>query len=331
MHPPLTSSASRIIEFARDVYVTTQTQDAAAGFISAEPELRSLLRSRAHELSEAVAWMDRVLSASTNQVGNVVNVTIDPSSVPNLIKVVFAFLANKAAIGPDAPAFASLVHVAPSQTTDSRAALMRSVVLAHFSKPIVALEIRTWFGVGSTRVWIDTLPLGSSLVLLDTWRGYISADDDPSGLTPYHMMHHIPQVAMASTLREVLKAEAADRGIEIVVIRGRSSSMLDLLRDDSFDFVYIDGSHYYADVKRDVVRAKQLARRSLSIVSGDDLNTWDRSVIEAARPHVNRDVATVNGVDIHPGVALAVSEEFLRVNMENAFWWALQRDGVWGT
>ena len=53
------------------------------------------------------------------------------------------------------------------------------------------------------------------------------------------------------------------------------------------------------------------------------------ALIEASRPHADRDYLTINGIGFHPGVALAVSESFSQVNMGAGFWWTFQRNGVW--
>ena len=320
---------ARIVEFARGFYLSVQAQGAEAGFASAVRELSSLLLSRNDELSQSADW---VWSTTEPTRSGATHLAVDLASAPPLMHAVFAFLANWAAIGNDAAPLTRFAYVGQDQAMQNRVELMRDVVRSSFSQPIVALEVGTWFGRGSTRVWIEALPRGSTLVLLDSWRSYLSdsdkSRDDTAGY--YRLMDYLPQSAMASTLREVLKAEASNSGIEIAMIRGRSGATLDLLAGDAFDFIYIDGSHYYADVKKDIASAKRLARRSFSIVCGDDLETADASLIEAARPYADRDYVTIDGVGLHPGVALAVSESFAQVNMGVGFWWAFQRDGTWG-
>lgn len=321
--------AGRIIEFVRDLYLSVQAQGAEAGFAAAVPDLNSLLLSRHGELAQSTDWIWRTTEPTRS---GATSLDIDLSSAPPLMHAVFAFLANWAAIGNDAAPLTRFAYVGQDQSMRNRIELMRNVVTSNFSRPIVALEVGTWFGQGSTRAWIDTLPRGSTLVLLDSWRSYLSDADKSSADTAgyYRLMDYLPQSAMASTLRQVLKSEASDSGIEIAMIRSRAGSMLGLLKDNAFDFIYIDGSHYYADVRKDVAFAKRLARRSFSVVCGDDLETADPALIEAARAHVDRDYVTIDGVGLHPGVALAVSEAFSQVNMGAGFWWALQRDGIWG-
>jgi predicted O-methyltransferase YrrM len=320
---------ARIIEFVRGFYLSVQAQGAEVGFESAVPDLTSLLSSRGSELAQAADWVWRTTEPTRS---GATSLDIDLATAPPLMHAVFAFLGNWAAIGNDVTTLARFAYVGQDQSMQNRVELMRDVVRSSFSRPIVALEIGTWFGRGSTRIWIETLPRGSILVLLDSWRSYLSASDKSNNDTAghYRLMDHLPQSAMASTLREVLKAEASNSGIEIAMIRGRSGSMLELLKEDAFDFVYIDGSHYYADVKKDIALGKRLARRSFSVVCGDDLETVDMAPIEAARLHADRDYVMINGVGFHPGVALAVSEAFSRVNMGVGFWWAFQHDGAWG-
>jgi predicted O-methyltransferase YrrM len=318
-----------ILAFAQDLYVSTQSEAANSGFASAIPALSSLLSARAGELEQSAAWV-RGIAESTRR--GAANVQIDVASAPSLIQTVFAFLANWAATGNDAAILTQFARVGQDQSMRNRVELMRDLVRSSFSQPIVALEIGTWFGQGSTRVWIEALPRGSTLILLDSWRSYLSDADRLKDDTAdhYRLMDFLPQSAMASALREVWKAEASNSGIEIVVIRGRSGSLLDFFKNDAVDFVYIDGSHYYADVKRDIELSKRLARRSFSIICGDDMETADMALIEAGRAHIDRDFVTINGVGFHPGVALAVSQSFSQVNMGAGFWWAFQRNGIWG-
>ena len=209
---------------------------------------------------------------------------------------------------------------------------MRSIVPDNFSKPITALEIGTWFGSGSTQIWFETLPPGSSLFLVDAWARYVTAEDRKSGVSPsYRLMDLLPQAALTSAVRQIFRAEARpDNDLEIVLMRGKSSRVLDFFREAMFDFVYIDGSHYYADVKRDLALAKTLSRTEFSIICGDDLETIDPGLIEIARRHSHRDFIIADGVSFHPGVTLAVSEELPQVGISNGFWWAIKRNGVWG-
>ena len=66
--------------------------------------------------------------------------------------------------------------VPTNQVWPTRAASMTRAIRL-FDTPIHALEIGTWFGEGSTQIWLHNLPAGSTLTLVDPWRPYGSAAD----------------------------------------------------------------------------------------------------------------------------------------------------------
>ena len=67
------------------------------------------------------------------------------------------------------------------------------------------------------------------------------------------------------------ETENKDRNIKIQMTRGASSSVLPLLKDDSFDLIYIDGDHKYENSKNDIAQAKRLVKKTFGIICGDDL------------------------------------------------------------
>ena len=184
--------------------------------------------------------------------------------------------------------------------------------------PAKVLEIGTWFGKGSTQVWLSTLHPGSSMMLIDSWRAYFSKAVASGAARRMDSMHH---VAINSTLNEVYKFES-QRELEIQVVRAESKSFLPLLKDDLFDVIYIDGSHYYEDVKKDIQNAKRLIRKG-GLICGYDFDLLPTNeLIELARKSLELDLLVLpDGTAIHPGVMLAVVEEFKDVRSENGFWW----------
>jgi predicted O-methyltransferase YrrM len=63
-------------------------------------------------------------------------------------------------------------------------------------------------------------------------------------------------------------------------LRGKSESLLPLLRDESFDVVYIDADHTYEPVKRDILESMRLVKEG-GVICGDDLNLQLHQVDEA--------------------------------------------------
>lgn len=240
-------------------------------------------------------------------------------------------IAERATLGDYTNFLLSLSPVKTTQIWDERREVMRDLMRRSFSGPIRALEVGTWFGKGSTRVWLEALPDGSQLVLVDGWRPFLSAADAAGASAAYRFMDMVPHSAIVSTLREIYRSESARPSVEVMLLRGASRNALPLLQAQSCDFVYIDGSHYYQDVLTDIREAKRLARTGYAIVCGDDLELApDDALLAIARAHRDSDTAhTADGVGFHPGVMLAVHEEFGAVNVRNGFWWIFLRDGSW--
>ncbi len=226
-----------------------------------------------------------------------------------------------------------LCPVEMNQAWLARTAPMDRLARQLLAKPFTALEIGTWFGEGSTQIWGKYLKPGSQLILCDPWSKYLS-EDDAHAAPAYSLMNNLYHVAINSTLKKVYELERATGG-EIVVIRGKSARVMMHLKPQTFDFIYIDGSHYYDYVRKDIALAKILIKDG-GCICGDDLEVaLSAPEIEAlARKNIDKDfiyatLADGTPVNFHPGVALAVAEEIGAVNQEHGFWWVWRRNGAW--
>lgn len=206
---------------------------------------------------------------------------------------------------------------------------MEKLIRQAFDYPISALEIGTWYGVGSTQIWLDNLKNGSTLMLLDVWKPYSSEVDLQDQEWDYRAMDNLSTDAFLSTFLNIRRFEGEkDRpNIGIQMVRADSELFLPLLADKSFDFIYIDGDHKYEKVKRDIQHAKRLIKSGYGVICGDDLERLPtQALIELAQNFKNQDY--VRGQHhFHPGVLLAVAEEFGKVNMANGFWWVICKNG----
>lgn len=196
-----------------------------------------------------------------------------------------------------------------------------------FDGPINALEIGTWFGEGSLQIWLKHLAPGSTLTLVDPWRSYASAADLADSQWNYAAMDGQMLEAYLSTILAVRKFENANPGrVAIDIVRGDSERVLDRMRDGLYDFIYIDGDHKYESVRRNLRDAKRLAR-SNALICGDDLERLpDAQLLELARQNRDKDYLR-EPHNFHPGVMLAVHEEFGEVRMSNGFWWIVKKNG----
>ena len=210
----------------------------------------------------------------------------------------------------------SVVAPKKSQLVALRGERLKSLV-SGLPKEANVLEIGTWFGEGSTKLFIDGLSRRMNLVLLDTWCEYVSEVDLEKSF--YRTMNEISYFAMANTLRVVRKAEQLNDSPRITVIR--RSGDIDFFGEKTFDLVFIDGSHYYEDVKRDI----QLALRVLKpggTMCGDDLELQPtKELADFAKLVLNQDfVSSPKGDYFHPGVALAVYELLGEVEIVAGCW-----------
>jgi predicted O-methyltransferase YrrM len=242
----------------------------------------------------------------------------------------FTWLGRRASFGFGAEKFLLLSPVNMDQSTLRRREKMKSLATTYFKNPMNMLEIGTWFGVGSTKVWFENLPAGSAITLLDSWRPYIATSEAGLGGKGLAAMDKVHHAAIVSSLKQVYRAEQDSRlNHHVTLIRGRSSEVLRNIKAGSFNLIYVDGSHYYKDVKADLMAAKQLLNPEFSILCGDDLEVLpEPSLVEHARAHAGSDfVMNPRGVAYHPGVLLAVSEELPEVNLDNGFWWIYFKNG----
>lgn len=201
-------------------------------------------------------------------------------------------------------------------------------VVKSFPFAIEALEIGCWFGEGSTKVWMENVKPGSNITLIDSWKPYATQNDLNSKDNTYRLMDNATSDAYLSTIINVKKMEQVhtQNNINVSIVKSESSKFLPKFADNLFDLIYVDGDHTYLNAKSDIVQAKRLIKKTspYAIICGDDLEFHPTpELVALAEIHKDRDY--VNG--FHPGVLLAISEEFSTVNIHNGFWWVVVRNG----
>jgi hypothetical protein len=220
--------------------------------------------------------------------------------------------------------------VPQNQAWPARALIMADLFRQHFSgKPINAVEIGVWYGIGSTNIWLENLAKGSQLFLIDSWAPYASPDDLKDPEWDYRRMDELSTDAFMSAFLSVRRFETSSRRDEVKInlMRGGSASILSSMASDQFDFIYIDGDHKYDNVKQDLVQAKRLIKKDFAIICGDDLERVPTpELYEVAKDHPNRDYLR-DPHYFHPGVLMAVHEEFPAINMAKGFWWVFCVNG----
>jgi tetratricopeptide (TPR) repeat protein len=189
--------------------------------------------------------------------------------------------------------------------------------------PLRVLEIGSYMGASAV-TWARALDRlagrPSVLVCVDSW-GDI-ADQAYATVMTGSLKSGL---AYATFLSNVA---ALPPSVTVEPLRGASDAVLATLPAASFDLIYVDGSHLYEDVRRDLRHALRLVRPG-GFVCGDDLElqagdcdrtfAWDRRGVDTATD-------PRSGSFFHPGVTLAVDEALGRVSVYDGFW-VVQQNG----
>lgn len=235
-----------------------------------------------------------------------------------------------------------LVGPAPSQSSPERyshlantfKAFLRDKCSGTKSPTLNVLEIGAWIGastcilslVAGTFIDRGRISPDTRLHVIDPWLPYFDLEKNQA-------LHYaeMNEGASGGTAFRSFEANLSRFGRHDIVAVHKASSrdVLDLFQADTFDFIYIDGSHFYEDVSFDMRSSKRICRPG-GIVSGDDLEKiqvpCERQLVEAIRER--RDVVD----DFHPGVTAAFRENFPLVKdaMKDGFWAVKNgKDGQW--
>ena len=113
------------------------------------------------------------------------------------------------------------------------------------------------------------------------------------------------------------------KGKNVVFFKGNSNDILPLLKEGSFDFVYIDGDHAYSQFKKDFKNCLSLVKPG-GILCGDDYEVHISKVNRAITEQKKEEdyIRDSNGTWYHPGITLAMSErEIPNLTVEEGFWY----------
>ena len=188
--------------------------------------------------------------------------------------------------------------------------------------PLRILEIGSWAG-HSTLTWAEALgkfERDGTILCVDPWGRYLAPADLTAGNPTYQAMDAAVDLDLIYGLF-LHNVGFADKRARVDHIRGRFADVAPYLADAQFDIVYIDGSHYYADVVQDIAAARRLVRDG-GFVCGDDL---EHQLADLDADHVRRNLAKDfvtdrKGRGFHPGVTMAVAEAFGAVADYSGFW-----------
>ena len=199
-------------------------------------------------------------------------------------------------------------------------------------KNIDLLEIGSWFGA-STLSWAQGLlkykKLNSSITCIDAWEPF------------FDMETHADQ-NYASEMEQLLETEFAynvflhnirtiKKEIKTQHYRGKSENILHQLKDEIYDVVFIDADHAYNSVSKDIKSSLRLVKDG-GIICGDDLNLQFHEIDkDFANKNKHKDFIKDPCVNknYHPGVTVAVAEEFGEVSSWGGFWGMQKINNEW--
>ncbi len=195
------------------------------------------------------------------------------------------------------------------------------------------LEIGSWVGA-SALSWAQGLKIHNNakgtITCIDAWKPFFNRETHNNDI--YITME---QALASETAYQLFSHNISTLPSTIICqhLRGKSDNVLPLLRENTFDVVFIDGDHAYTPVMKDIKNSLALVKDG-GIICGDDLNL-QLSQVDKENTVKNAEADFVKDIksnrNYHPGVTLAVAEIFGEVSAWGGFWAMQKRRGQWHT
>ena len=197
--------------------------------------------------------------------------------------------------------------------------------LASFSEiSYKILEIGSWAG-SSAVLWASACKKRNKGIVfcMDTWQGTNNPPQDTKQAIRNDRIFNL-------FLHNI---EASGFKDYIVLLKGSSDMMAEILKPESFDFVYIDGDHAYVQFKKDLLNYSKMVKVN-GILCGDDFELdWDEVDVLCAKAHCDEDfiLDPKTKISFHPGISLGIKEFFGKVSVKNGFWAMRKTKDSWIT
>jgi len=196
-----------------------------------------------------------------------------------------------------------------NQCWKERYPVMEKLIKEEIKDNFNLLEIGSWAG-HSTVLWGSVVKGRGKVFCIDTWGG--------AGNTPQ----------LRNKDKEILdlfnhNIKTSGLNNTVIPIRGTSDALANVLQNNYFDFVYVDGDHSYSQFKKDLLNYTKKVKLG-GIIAGDDLELYPNEVdIDNAIKHCEEDfiLDTKTKKYFHPGICTATHEIFKdNISMKNGFW-----------
>lgn len=163
--------------------------------------------------------------------------------------------------------------------------------------PISAVEVGTWYALGSTPLLVENLPDGSSLTCIDNY----SPTEGKEGSSA--RMKLFASRAQSHAQSQVTKFKSIRPSVKVSVVAKEAKHALAEFADSSLDFIYLDGSHFFSDLSTEIQIPLQKLRKG-GVLCGDDLEVAPTpDLLRECEPQREVDVIFLrSGQCVHPGV-----------------------------
>lgn len=167
------------------------------------------------------------------------------------------------------------------------------------------LEVGSWCGDSAVVLGNVAKSQNGHLFCVDWWKGNPGTE--------------LAEIASKNDIYSHFWQRMVREGLGDVVIplRGSSGIISEILREHTFDLVFIDGDHRYDAVFKDMLQYRTFVKRDKGILCGDDCEgkspDFDKDFLEAGK---NLDVYE----SVHCGVVLAVGSVFKDYAVNYSIW-----------
>ena len=188
--------------------------------------------------------------------------------------------------------------------TGEQQTVLRALAMSASRVGCKFLEVGSWCGDSAVILGKVAQQNGGNLFCVDWWKGNIGTE--------------LAEIASKEDIFSFFWKRICSEGLEDVVIsiRGRSDLAGEMLRPQTFDFVFIDGDHRYEEVLNDIHQYASLVRKG-GILCGHDcegrLTDYDGMFLESGK---NADCYET----VHCGVVLAVGSTFEDYSINHTIW-----------